>query len=285
MATAGDGRAAKLGARSCPAYGPCGLLSLQISRHGCRSGAKPPTHRYAPEVLSGTWARAMLSGVILLCLHGVVGCSSDEPVAAPAVTVTATVTASPAAPFEISPGHQLNTPTAKATASRSPTSARRPSAQQGGSSVAFKHFKVTVRQMEQAPPGVRVLAEVCVRRLPPDPQGNRTRISWDPWSIVTGSKTVDAGLSSTSLPGAFPADRTYRVGQCAAGWIPFPAKTRPLKISYVNGVGDRAVWDARDLTAPPRTGAGRPGCGNGSRAGQRGRQASQELCQLRCTYG
>jgi len=195
----------------------------------------------------------MLSAVVVLCLHGVVGCSSDEPGAAPAVTVTATVTASPA---ETTPGHQLNTPTAETTASAPPPRARRAPPEKVGSSAAFKHFKVTVRQVEQAPPGVRILAEVCVRRLPPDPQGNRTRISWDPWSISTGSKSVDAGRSSAPLPGAFPADRTYRVGQCAAGWIPFPAKTRPLKITYANGVGDRAVWDARDLAAPPRTGAG-----------------------------
>lgn len=196
----------------------------------------------------------MLSAVLVLCLHGVVGCSSYERVAPPAVTVTATVTASLP---ETTPDHQLNTPTAEATASIPPGSARRRSAEQVGSSAAFKHFKVTVRQVEQAPPGVRVLAEVCVRRLPPDPQGNRTRISWDPWSISTGSKTVDAGRSSAPLPGAFPADRTYRVGQCAAGWIPFPAKTRPLKISYANGLGDRAVWNARDLAAPPRTRAGK----------------------------
>ena len=69
---------------------------------------------------------------------------------------------------------------------------------------------------------------------------------------------MDARRSSAPLRGAFPADRTYRVGQCAAGWIPFPAKTRPLKISYENGVGDRAVWDAHNLAAPPTTRTGAP---------------------------
>ena len=165
--------------------------------------------------------------------------------------MTATVTASPA---ETTPGHQLNTPTANATASTPPGSARRPSTEQVGSSAAFKHFKVTVQQVEQAPPGVRVLAEVCVRRLPPDPQGNRTRISWDPWSISTDSKTVDASRSSAPSPGEFPADRTYRVGQCASGWVPFPTRTRPLKINYANGVGDIAVWDANHLNKRPRIG-------------------------------
>lgn len=187
-----------------------------------------------------------MGGGLLLCLQAVVGCGSDEPVPAPAVTVTATVTASPGASGTVPGPH----PTASTT--------RRSSAEKVGSSAAFQHFKVTVRQVKQAPPGVRVLAEVCVKRLPPDPQGNRTRISWDPWSVSTGSKTVDARRSSAGLRGAFPADRTYRVGQCAGGWISFPAKTRPLKISYENGVGDRAVWDARNLAASPTTRTGAP---------------------------
>ena len=192
-----------------------------------------------------------MSGALLLCLQGTIGCSGDEPVAAPIVTVTATVTASPPEPTS---GHRLSTPAPRATVSTPPSNTRRPSAKQSGSSAAFKHFRVTVRQVEQARPGVRVLAEVCVRRLPPDPQGNRTRISWDPWSVSTGSKTVDASRpSSARQSGEFPADRTYRIGQCAAGWIPFPAGTRPLKIRYENGVGDQAVWDARDLAAPPTT--------------------------------
>ena len=60
-------------------------------------------------------------------------------------------------------------------------------------SAAFKHFKVSVRQVKQGSPGVHVLAEVCVRALPPDPQGDKTRISWDPWTIWTGFKSVGAG--------------------------------------------------------------------------------------------
>jgi hypothetical protein len=194
------------------------------------------------------------NGVLVLCLCALVGCSSDEPVAAPAVTVTATVTASPAATAESTSGPRLNTPTAKTTASANPGRSRRPSAEQAGSSAAFKHFKVSVRQVEPGSPGVRVLAEVCVRRLPPDPQGNRTRISWDPWSISTASKTVDASQGSTRLSGAFPADRTYRVGQCASGWIRFPTTTRPLRINYANGVGDVAIWDANHLNKEPRIG-------------------------------
>ena len=60
------------------------------------------------------------------------------------------------------------------------------------------------------------------------------------------------GLDPRPLLSMFPADRTYQVGQCASGWIPFPTKTKPLKINYENGVGDVAVWDANHLNKRPR---------------------------------
>ena len=191
----------------------------------------------------------MASGVALICLGGLVGCTYEDPAAAPAVTATAPVTDKPAGPAESRAGSEMDTPTAPATASSTPRG--RPA--QTGSSVVFKNFKVTVRQVQRGPQGVRVLADVCVRRLPPDPQGNRTRISWDPWSVTTGSGTVDAAGSSRS-PGVFPAEGTYRVGECASGWIPFPTEARPLKINYANGVGDAAVWDANDISKKPRIG-------------------------------
>ena len=100
---------------------------------------------------------------------------------------------------------------------------------------------------------VQVLAEVCVRSLPPDPQGDRTRISWDPWSIRTGSKNVDARRSKAPLKGGFPWEGTYRVGECASGWIPFPTTAWPGRIAYKNGVGDVAVWDVDHLEDDPRT--------------------------------
>jgi hypothetical protein len=51
----------------------------------------------------------------------------------------------------------------------------------------------------------------------------------------------------------FPSDKTYRVGSCASGWLPFLIKGRLDAIRYANGVGDRAVWDADHLNRKPKT--------------------------------
>jgi hypothetical protein len=98
---------------------------------------------------------------------------------------------------------------------------------------------------------VRLLAKVCVRSLPPDPQGDRTRISWDPWSVRANAKMIDADKAHATFKGAFPPDHTYRVGQCASGWIPFFARGSVTKIKYANGVGDVAVWNAEHLDRKP----------------------------------
>ena len=84
---------------------------------------------------------------------------------------------------------------------------------------------------------VRLLAKVCVRSLPPDPPGKRTRISWDPWSVRARAKMIDADPAHATFKGAFPPDDIYRVGQCASGWIPFLARGSVTKIKYPNGVG------------------------------------------------
>src|SRR5215210_4070016 len=120
-----------------------------------------------------------------------------------------------------------------------------------GSSATFKHFKVTVRRVRRTA-DVQLLAEVCVRSLPPDPQGNRTRISWDPWSIQGGSQTVKADPSRSVFKGAFPPDNTYRVGECASGWIPFFTREAVTKVKYANGLGDVAVWDSNHLGRAPQ---------------------------------
>ncbi len=121
-----------------------------------------------------------------------------------------------------------------------------------GSSAVFRHFKVAVSKVERRSDSqVVVRAQVCVRSLPPDPQGNRTRISWDPWSVRAGNQTVDAELAGPGPDGLFPRNATYAVGDCALGWIPFRTKSGIGEITYENGIGDRAVWDADRLTQPP----------------------------------
>lgn len=107
----------------------------------------------------------------------------------------------------------------------------------------------------QIGPGKQTLVrtEVCVRTLPPDAQGDRTRISWDPWSIRAGGRNVDAALDGNRPKGMFRADGTYGVGDCASGWIPFPTAADLDNITYANGVGDRATWDANRLSKAPTT--------------------------------
>jgi hypothetical protein len=160
------------------------------------------------------------------------------------------------APLQQSEGTSQPTAPNTASAKQTPTAQRTShsrgsaSATQGGTAT-FKHFKVTLRRVRREA-DVQVLAKVCVRSLPPDPQGNRTRISWDPWSIRAGSKNVDAARSAASLEGAFPAEGIYKVGECASGWIPFPTRAWPTRIIYKNGVGDVAVWDANHPEEYPR---------------------------------
>jgi hypothetical protein len=146
-------------------------------------------------------------------------------------------------------------PTTKKTPRKNPSDSSRPAVRTSaaqGASAKFEHFKVTLRQVRREA-DVQVLAEVCVRSLPPAPQGDRTRISWDPWSIRTGSKNVDARRSNAALKSGFPPEGTYRVGECASGWIPFPTTAWPARIAYKNGVGDVAVWDVDSLEEDPRT--------------------------------
>lgn len=57
----------------------------------------------------------------------------------------------------------------------------------------------------------------------------------------------------------FPSDATYRVGQCASGWIPFIIRGKLDTVRYANGIGDKAVWDAANLGQKPTTSHARPG--------------------------
>jgi hypothetical protein len=128
----------------------------------------------------------------------------------------------------------------------------KPTPSASGSSATFKHFKVTVSRIASNGSTVNVLAKVCVRKLPPDPQGDRTRISWEPWSIRTDSGTLHPKLSKSSRYPLYPPDKTYRVGECASGWIPFLTNSSVLKVKYANGVGNVAVWDATNLDKTPQ---------------------------------
>lgn len=138
------------------------------------------------------------------------------------------------------------------TGSGAPQPIDRPTATthlQLGQSVTFPQFTVTVVSADLASAqGLLVHARVCVRRLPPDPQGDATRISWDPWAVTTGAATYSPRLADPKRAPTdlFPPDRTWQVGRCAAGVIPFAdvSAARPgSTIRYANSLGNVAVWD------------------------------------------
>jgi hypothetical protein len=179
---------------------------------------------------------------VAVLLSAVTACSEEDAPTPPTVTITET--ASP------TPSSSIASPT-------------KPAQHRAHSQAKFKHFIVTVDDLQRRNASeVRLLAKVCVRSLPPDPQGNRTRISWDPWSVRARSKTIDADIDAdkahATFKGAFPPDHTYKVGQCASGWVPFFTRGSVTKIKYANGVGNVAVWDPKHLDRKPETRTVRP---------------------------
>lgn len=201
-----------------------------------RTGPLRPQNRSLRQ-----WLKISLIGLSAV-LTLVCSCSSSDQTTGSDQLSSQSATSS-AAPTPVTAGSETATP----KASTGPTAKRR------GRSAKFKHFTVTVREVKKETSSeARVLAEVCVRSLPPHPQGNRTRISWDPWSVRAGSRTVDSDPSNSVFEGAFPPDKTYRVGQCASGWIPFFTRANVTRVRYANGVGDIAVWDADHLDRAPQ---------------------------------
>lgn len=120
-----------------------------------------------------------------------------------------------------------------------------------GEGALFDHFVVHVTQSRWTEVRTLViLAEVCVRTLPPDPTGDTTRISWDPWHAGTSPPEPPVGLAADQTP--FPRDTYAKVGQCVSGWLSFD-RPSSLVVDYGNQLGDRADWDV----LPAQT--GRPG--------------------------
>jgi hypothetical protein len=207
-----------------------GPISIRLRRPGQRE----PLRLYDPtqegESIMSAKFRLAMTGLIVLSAF--TRCSEEDTPSPPPSVVTVE------------------------TASPTPSSTAHPSAstkpKRAHSQAKFDHFMVTVDDLERVNSSeVRLLAKVCVRSLPPDPQGKRTRISWDPWSVRARAKMIDADPAHATFKGAFPPDDIYRVGQCASGWIPFLARGSVTKIKYSNGVGDGAVWDADHLDRKP----------------------------------
>jgi hypothetical protein len=113
---------------------------------------------------------------------------------------------------------------------------------------------VTVSQLEREGGRVNLLAKVCVKKL------RRTHKATEPGSVGTPgpfrSTRARCGRTHQVPPPVTccPPTRPTGVEDCATGWIPFATRASPSKIKYSNGLGDTAVWDARNLDANPKTG-------------------------------
>jgi hypothetical protein len=182
--------------------------------------------------MSGRIRLVILPAMSLLLVVGwLAGCSNDPP-----------------APPVIPPASESASPTPTSSATKAPSKKVKPAR------ATFKHFKVTVSEVKRHSANqVRIKAKVCVRSLPPDPQGNRTRISRDPWAVRAGGQTIKA--SGATFAGDFPSasNATFRVGECASGWVPFATADHVTRVKYTNGVGNVAVWSGDHLDRKPET--------------------------------
>lgn len=121
------------------------------------------------------------------------------------------------------------------------------------SSAVFQNFTVTISRIEQPPQATQSLvqAKVCVTSLPSSYVGKRIRVSWDPWTVVAGSRKTEPGYRGKVPAGLFRADGDYPVGSCVSGAIPFPVAGDLDSVRYDNSLGDEAVWDAGSLALKP----------------------------------
>ena len=121
-----------------------------------------------------------------------------------------------------------------------------------GQTATYKHFEVTVGNVIRTEAdNTLVFASVCVRRLPPGSTGGKTRVSWDPWRLITTRGTYRPEVHDASHPpyGMFPVSKRVRRGDCVGWWLPFAtAKGAVTKITYANSLGNKATW-----RTPPRS--------------------------------
>jgi len=112
----------------------------------------------------------------------------------------------------------------------------------------FKYFKATVLDKEVKGKVVGYKVEVCVVKLGPDPQGNKTRVSRDPWYFAYG--TTGAGVPantvepSSQFGSVYPAESLLAEGQCVSGWLTYNVGDNQLPngMIYTNSYGEQATF-------------------------------------------
>ena len=220
-----------------------------------RSGREQPTSPVRRSPWLAVAAAAVVAGVAVGVLVTVRGPILTGPVAVPSTTSASpgpALTPSPVlTPPTATPTTPTPTPTPVPTPPRSsPPASSTPPANRPlalGETVTFTNFEVTVTRVETYVDRTAARAKVCVRSLPPDPTGQTTRVSIDPWAIAVGERSLSARAPRDPSPSGYPTETFLRVGQCVEGWIEFPAVpegARLRTVQYANSLGDRAAWTA-----------------------------------------
>lgn len=110
----------------------------------------------------------------------------------------------------------------------------------------FEHFSVSVLDKKVAGSVTGYKVKVCVVKLGPDPQGNRTRVSRDPWSFPVEGQDVPAEAASR-FGRPYPAESLLSVGECVSGWLTYDdedgTKAPADAIKYSNSYGETATFD------------------------------------------
>ena len=201
-------------------------------------------------VRRGPWlalaAAAVVAGVAVGVFVTVRGPFVEGPIGVP-TSSSPQLTATP---------HPTPTATRTPTSTPTPTPTRTPSSPPAtstppptgplalGETAKFENFEVTVSRVNSYVDRSTARAKVCVRKLPPDPTGQTTRVSIEPWTIVVGEQSLPARRPAEPSPSDYPAETFLRVGQCVQGWIEFPAvpKARLQTVRYHNYLDDSAEW-------------------------------------------
>lgn len=113
----------------------------------------------------------------------------------------------------------------------------------------FENFTVELKPLDQnvqpieGKSGYEV--EVCVIHQVGDSSDGTTRVSIDPWSVVSSTGETLTPLEPAYEP-AFPQETRLAEGECASGWITFGRfKNQEIdwaELRYENGLGNRASW-------------------------------------------
>ncbi|SDT22408.1 hypothetical protein SAMN04489812_4658 [Microlunatus soli] len=118
-------------------------------------------------------------------------------------------------------------------------------------SKTFEHFKVSLLDEKKSGALYGAEVETCVVKLGPDPQGNKTRVSRDPWSFAYGTQGAGVPANTVDPLGTFgkvlPAESLLAEDECVSGWLTYDTSGNgfPEGMLYSNSYGEQATFTER----------------------------------------